>query len=588
MTASELKEIRQAFAIEGAEMLAEMESALLALEMNQGALEEFGLLFRTVHTIKGSASIVQFEAVEHFCHSIEHILVRVRDHELQMDHGLVVLLLKCHDHISAMMVQYCKNDADDNQIPLPPSHNCLVEQLQQWSAIERAEEPEYGTLDESYLTNLPESGDGCLNLFDDDEDTVSAGADIPESQMDLPETTGAMNTLKQRFVRVDATRLDQLSDLVVELVTASSVLEANVRRLGDLASSESAAHLAGLIKQMQEKTMSFRMIPVQTLFQRFHRIIHDISDATGKQIRLIITGGEVEIDKVVAEKLHEPLLHLVRNAIDHGIETSSDRKAFGKNAFGTISLTAAQSSGSIVIEVVDDGQGISLDRVARKAVERGLLKRDSLPTGQDLLSYIFEPGFSTLDDATMLSGRGVGMDVVRKTVESIRGRIDVETREGAGTTFRISIPLSLTLIDGFMVSLGKTLYILPMELVLETMELPSSRRQAETPAGCLKVREQLLPCLDLRHILGITDPVPPVQHVVIFRNGSSGAGLVVDRLHGEIKTVVKPLGKLYPSAICISGASILGDGSIALLLETGRLVELAKVQTQDSKQSGAI
>ena len=482
ITASDMREIRQAFAIEGAEMLGDMEAALLALEVNPGAEEEFNLLFRTVHTIKGSASIVQFETVEKFCHSIEHILVRVRSHEMRMTHQLVALLLKCHDHISLLMDSYSRSDAQEAEIHVPPAHATLLGELARWACDEPQTEKVYDTLDESYLTNLP-PGDEGLNFFDDDEPEDEAAE---EATSDIRELSEGLNALKQRVVRVDEGRLDQLSDLVVELVTASSVLEANVRRLGDLASSEAAGHLANLVKQLQEKTMSFRMIPVQTLFQRFQRVVHDISNATGKKIRLLISGGEVEIDKMVAEKLHEPLLHLVRNAIDHGIESEGERKENGKPATGVISLSAFQSSGSIVIRTGDDGKGIDIDRVLNKALEHGIARRDAIPSHQEILSYIFEPGFSTMDDATMLSGRGVGMDVVRRAVESIRGSIDVETARGKGTTFQISIPLSLTLIDGFMVSLGETLYIIPMELIIETLELPSPERMAEMPNGCLQ------------------------------------------------------------------------------------------------------
>ncbi len=570
----DLLEIRQAFAIEGAELLTDMESSLLALESNPTSVEDFGRLFRTVHTIKGSASIVRFEAVEHFCHSIEHILVRIRDKELLLNQQLVALLLKCHDNISSVMNQYCASD-DEKEIVLPARHSLLLNQLREWVAdthsIEQ-EQQKYASLDDSYLGLESESDGDGFHFF---EDTTEEHLSQPQLQDDVSDeaAAGDMNARKQRVVRVDAARLDQLSDLVVELVTATSVMEANVRMLGDLASTESAMHVANLIKQMQEKTMSFRMIPVQTLFQRFKRIIHDISSSTGKQIKLQISGGETELDKAVAEKLHEPLLHLVRNAIDHGIEMPKERTAHGKHEAGTVHLKAFHDSGNIVIRVSDDGQGINLENVARKAVERGLAKRENISTDKDILSYIFEPGLSTLEDATMLSGRGVGMDVVRKVVESIRGRIDVETDEGVGTTFQISIPLSLSLIDGFMVSLGENLYILPMDLVLETMELPSAERRAAMPNGGLQVRDQLLPCLDLRKVLGITEASPAVQHVVIFRHGGTGVGLVVDRLHGEIKTVIKPLGQLYRSVVCISGASILGDGSIALFLETSKLVE---------------
>ncbi len=575
MTDAELLEIRQAFAIEGAELLSEMESALLVLEADFNEAEAFGRLFRAVHTIKGSASIVRFEAVEHFCHGIEHVLVRIREHEQPLSQHLVVLLLKCHDHISTMMDQYCVGADPENNGALPPAHTALLDQLKEWTEETPAgqENPgSYDMLDESYLENSPGSTGTGFAFFEDVDDVQPSRESFPADGVAASER----NARSQRVVRVDAVRIDQLSDLVVELVTASSVLEANIRRLGDHSSTESAIHVADLIKQIQEKTMSFRMIPVQTLFQRFNRIIHDVGSSSGKQIKLLISGGETELDKAVAEKLHEPLLHLVRNAIDHGIEAAGDRTARGKPAIGTIHLKAFHDSGNIVIRVGDDGQGINRESVARKAIERGLAKKDILPTETDILNYIFEPGFSTLEDATMLSGRGVGMDVVRKAVESIRGRIDVETAEGGGTTFQICIPLSLSLVDGFMVSLGDNLYIMPMDLVLETMELPNAESRTVMPNGSLQVRDRLIPCLDLRSVLGVVEPSPSMQHVVVFKHGETGVGLVVDSLHGEIKTVVKPLGRLFRNVTCISGAGILGDGSIALFLETGKLIEASK------------
>lgn len=574
----DLLEIRQAFAIEGAELLTEMESALLALEVNPGAEEDFGRLFRTVHTIKGSASIVRYEAVEHFCHSIEHILVRIRDHELVLDQRLVALFLKCHDHVNAMMDLYCAAIDDERGITPPAAHVRLLEQLQERTLCDSEERPVFGELDESYLSNSPDQSAGGFNFFDVPENIQPVQEQLAPEPGDDAAVTGERTARKQNVVRVDAARIDQLSDLVVELVTAASVLEANVHRLGDLASSESASHVADLIKQIQEKTMSFRMIPVQTLFHRFNRIIHDLGNAGGKQIKLCISGGETELDKAVAEKLHEPLLHLVRNAIDHGIETAEERSAKGKPPVGTIHLKAFQDSGSIIIRVGDDGQGINLESVSRKAVERGLAKPETVHSGTAALSYIFEPGFSTLNDATMLSGRGVGMDVVRKAVDSIRGRIDVETGEGSGTTFQISIPLSLSLVEGFMVSMGGNLYIMPMDLVLETLELPDVEHREAMPNGCLQVRDQLLPCLDLRKVLGVTEPAPTNQHIVVFKYGGSGVGLIVDRLLGEIKTVIKPLGHLYRNVPSISGAGILGDGSIALFLETGKLVDISKIK----------
>lgn len=573
----EFLEIRKAFSIESAELLIEMESALLALEGNSARLDEFNRLFRAVHTIKGSASIVTFQEVEYFCHNIEHLLVRVRDHELSLNQKLIFLLLQCHDHISAMIDQYSVYLDFKNGFILPPTHAVLLSQLQEWEnsiSVKQVENLKYGLLQEIDLPDENESAPTALNLFHNIDDTHQE--QLLDGASRKPSSLVAKNVEKQSIMRVDAAKVDQLSDLVVELVTAASVLEAHVRQLGDLLSTESAARVASLIKQVQGQAMSLRMVPVQTIFIRFKRIVNDMCRSTGKQIQLQVSGGETELDKTIAEKLHEPLLHLVRNAIDHGIEDTSLRVVHGKPPAGTIHLQAFLDSGKIVIRVSDDGQGINLKTIARKALEKGLIKDNTQSPSISILSHIFEPGFSTIEDATMLSGRGVGMDVVSKFVDSIRGRIDIETNEGIGTTFQVTIPLSLSLVDGFMLSLGSNLYILPMDLVQETMELPTAEHLATMPSGCLQVRGHILPCIDLRKVLQVTEPMPPVQHVVVFKHAGVGVCLIVDLLHGEIKTVIKPLGHLYRNVKFISGASILGDGSIALYLETEILVELAK------------
>jgi len=529
----EFLEMKQAFVAETTELLAQMETALLHLETRPNDREEFNRLFRAVHTIKGSASMVGMEPPEEICHAIENVLVRIRDEDLLLSPSLVQLLLKCHDQINRMMERF---DSSEDAVPLAfaRAQESLFEQLMQWRG---------------------KPGDQCseLDLSVDEEQTPGPAAG------------------DQRAISIDAAKLDQFSDLIVELVTASSVLESEIRRLGDVAVMESSDHVMTLIKKIQEKSMVFRMIPAQKLFQRFRRIVHDMGTTSGKEIHLVIKGGETELDKAVAEKLYEPLLHLVRNAIDHGIEPINDRMRAGKPPAGNINIEAFHESGRIVIKVCDDGQGVDLDAVASKAVELGLGNRDGLLTREDMINCIFEPGLTTLDTANLLSGRGVGMYAVRKAVESLRGRIDVETETGIGATFQISIPLSLSLVDGFMISLDETLYIVPMDIVLETLEYPEN-----TQSGCLQVRGSLLPCLDLRQVIEITAPLPPRRYVVVVRYMTGQVGLIVDQLHGNMKTVIKPLGRLYRNVDFISGASILGDGSIALLFEIDKLIESAE------------
>ncbi|MCE1225711.1 MAG: chemotaxis protein CheA [Geobacteraceae bacterium] len=531
----EFAEIREAFALESVEMLAEMESALLALESTPTVGDDFNRLFRAVHTVKGSASIVSADQVETFCHALEHLLAKVRESELPLTKELLTLSLQCHDHIKALIAAF---EASDSQ--LPPRHEQLLALIAQWqppAIIETTAPPE--------LEPLPQSDEAST------EESAAA----------------------QKVVRVDAQKLDQLINLVVELVTASSELESHVKRLGDSASFESASSVSLLVKKIQERAMVFRMVPVGDLFRRFQRLVHDLSTSSGKKIQLLTAGAETELDKVMAERLREPLVHLIRNAIDHGIEPPAERLAFGKPAIGTIRMNAFQEAGSIVIEVRDDGRGINRDRVLQRALERGLI-RPAEVADRDPLALIFEPGFSTMEEATLLSGRGVGMDVVKRTIEELRGKIDLTSIEGQGTCFQLRLPLSLALIDGFMIMVGSDHFILPMEQVDETIDLPLEAATELQKRGYLNIRGEALPCLDLNGILQPDSTTPDSRFVVVVRQDGRRIGLAVDRLIGEVKAVIKPLGRIYRDARIISGATILGDGTIALILDLPELLRI--------------
>ena len=538
----EFAEIREAFALESVEMLAVMESALLSLESQPTVGDDFNRLFRAVHTIKGSAGIVSAAQVESFCHALEHLLVKVRENELPLTKELLTLCLQSHDHVKTLIAAF---EASDLQ--LPPRHEQLMNLITQWQApavIEAAAPPE------------------------------------PEPLPQIDEASTEESAAAQKVVRVDAQKLDQLINLVVELVTASSELESHVKRLGDSASFESASAVSLLVKKIQERAMVFRMVPVGDLFRRFQRLVHDLSASSGKKIQLLTAGAETELDKVMAERLREPLVHLIRNAIDHGIEPPAERLALGKAAVGTIRMNAFQEAGCIVIEIRDDGRGISRDRVLQRALERGLI-RPSEVAERDPLDLIFEPGFSTMEEATLLSGRGVGMDVVKRAIEELRGKIEPTSIEGQGTCFQLRLPLSLALIDGFMIMVGSDYFILPMELVDETIDLPQEAAVELQQRGYLSVRGEVLPCLDLNGILQPDSRVPDSRFVVVVRQDGRRIGLAVDRLIGEVKAVIKPLGRIYRDARIISGATILGDGAIALILDLPELLRIHGNQTAD-------
>jgi len=295
----------------------------------------------------------------------------------------------------------------------------------------------------------------------------------------------------------------------------------------------------------------------------------------GKEIDLIITGGETELDKNLIEKIGDPLMHLVRNAIDHGIESTEKRMAAGKPAKGTIRLNAYHDSGSIMIEISDDGAGLNRDRILQKAKERGLIPKGVTPSDQEIYSLIFEAGFSTAEVVTNLSGRGVGMDVVRRNITSLRGTVHLESEPGIGTTVRIRLPLTLAIIDGFRVGVGRSSYVVPLDMVLECIELSEAERQATNERNYLNLRGEVLPYVLLREHFEIEDDGARRENVVVVQCAGQKAGLVVDELMGEFQTVIKPLGKIFSNLRGINGSTILGSGEVALILDVPLLVKMA-------------
>ncbi len=378
---------------------------------------------------------------------------------------------------------------------------------------------------------------------------------------------------ESRLIRIDADKLDQLINIVGELVIAGSGTQALAGRAGAPEVVESAASLLSLVEQVRDSALGLRMVAIGATFQRFQRVVRDVSQELDKEIELSISGAETELDKSVVERIGDPLMHLVRNAMDHGIEPALTRVASGKAARAQVSLNAYHDSGSIVIEVRDDGGGLNVEKIRRKAIERGLLSANANPTAQEVRQLIFEPGFSTADAVSNLSGRGVGMDVVRRNIEALRGNIEIHSEEGVGTTVLIRLPLTLAIIDGFMVGLGAARYVLPLDSVVECMELSGEYRDDVAGRGFLNVRGEVLPVMRLRDVFDIADSGARRENIVVVRAGGLKAGLVVDELLGELQTVIKPLGKLFSYLQGISGSTILGSGEVALILDVPGLIK---------------
>jgi two-component system chemotaxis sensor kinase CheA len=330
---------------------------------------------------------------------------------------------------------------------------------------------------------------------------------------------------------------------------------------------ECTSTLSGLVEEVRDSALQLRMVKIGATFNRFQRVVHDVARELGKDIRLQVNGEDAELDKTVVEKIGDPLTHLVRNAMDHGIEPAEVRAARGKPAQGTVSLNAYHDSGSIVIEVSDDGGGLKRDRILAKGIERGLVEPGRTYTDKEIFNLIFEPGFSTAEQVTNLSGRGVGMDVVKRNIVALRGSVEMSSSEGVGTTVTVRLPLTLAIINGFQVGVGKSVFVIPMDMVEECIEF------REQP-GCdwVDLRGQPLPYVRLRERFGLAGAPARRQSIVVVRYGSRRAGLVVDSLLGEFQTVIKPLGKVFAGARFLSGSSILGTGEVALILDMAALL----------------
>ncbi|CAD7518922.1 chemotaxis protein CheA [Aeromonas hydrophila] len=376
-----------------------------------------------------------------------------------------------------------------------------------------------------------------------------------------------------RYVRVHADKLDDLINLVGELVVASSGANLLAQRSRDSQLQEANSTIAMLVEEIRDGALRLRMVPIGDTFNRFQRVVRDVSHELDKDIALVITGGDTELDKSVVEKIGDPLMHLVRNAMDHGIESAERRVAAGKPARGTLTLNAYHDSGSIVIEIQDDGAGLNKARILQKAQERGLVTTNATLTDQEIYQLIFEPGFSTAEAITNLSGRGVGMDVVKRNIQALRGSVELDSKPGLGTRVQIRLPLTLAIIDGFLVRVSTTHYVIPLDMVIECVELTQSALADTQGRNYINLRGEVLPFVRLQHYFDVEGTRGRRENIVVVSHGGKKSGLVVDELLGEFQTVIKPLGKLFQRLQGISGSTILGGGEVALILDIPSLIQ---------------
>lgn len=349
------------------------------------------------------------------------------------------------------------------------------------------------------------------------------------------------------------------------MITQEANLSRKISDSENLQLIESSESLYRLVTEIREFALSLRMIPISDLFEKYKRVVRDLSKELNKQVELEIIGGETELDRSVIEKISDPIVHILRNALDHGIETSEERIKKGKHATGQLKIQASHGTGSILIEIKDDGKGLDCDKILEKAISKGLITRDQNLSESEIYSLIFQPGFSTADQVTNLSGRGVGMDVVLRNIESLRGTVQIQTLKDQGSSFQIRLPLTLAIIDGFLVKASNLYFIVPMQMVRETVE--SKVILNGSSSGTMNLRGELLPVLHLSEFLCLESTYFEKENILVLEYEDKSFGIIVNDLHGEVQSVIRPMAEIFKNIKCFSGTSILGSGEIAFILD---------------------
>ncbi|MEE8367354.1 MAG: chemotaxis protein CheA, partial [Thermoanaerobaculia bacterium] len=523
-----------------------MEEALLVLESRPEDGEALGEIFRTVHTLKGDSATVGFKASAAFAHQVEDLLDILRSGEAEVTPHLVTLLLRGVDVLRDLLRRGESGGHD-----LTGTHQELLAQL---------------TLEvESQTGEIASDASSSDTLAD-----ALGSATVIEAEVD----GGVGRTHQAKTLRVDLDKLDQLLTMVGEVAVARGQLTQMLEDESHSTKMILETHREGdrLHMDVQELVMKLRMVPVGPSFQQYARTVRDLSLAKGKLAVLHIEGGDVEVDNSVLQLLKDPVSHMIRNALDHGIEQPAVRVKKGKPPKGTITLSARHVAGSIVIELSDDGKGLDRGKILAEARSRGLIGDQEEPSDFDLFQTVFEPGFSTAEKVTDLSGRGVGMDVVRRNIEALRGTVEIDSPPGHGTRVVIRLPLTLAIIEGLLVRAAEETFIVPLDSVVESLDLPMEARSGKDDRGVISVRGRTLPWVRLRKLFDLVGPVAPRENLVVVQLAGREAGLVVDEVFGKSQTVIKPLAKIFQKLPGISGSAILGNGRVALILDVPGLL----------------
>jgi two-component system chemotaxis sensor kinase CheA len=550
------------FINEAAEHIESSETGLLAIENKSGDNETLNLIFRAFHTIKGMAGFLNLAEIGSLAHSAENLLDLARKGEMVLAGKNMDVIFESVDLMKKMIASLKGSVESGEPLSRQAQLPALIKKLKTVA--------ENKGCDPAIEIPMTPSDDAKLDKV------------LEEKTPPAEESAGKTKSHSaDETIKVNTVRLDNLINMVGELVIAQLMVVEDVNKT--MASENSlvrnVAHQSKITRELQELSMSMRMVPISGVFQKMTRLVRDLSQKAAKKVNLTISGEDTELDRNIVDKIADPLVHMIRNSVDHGIEPAEERAKAGKNSAGQIKLRAFHQSGNIVIEIEDDGKGLDKDRILKKAVKNGIVSPDQQLSEQEIFKLIYHAGLSTAEKVTSVSGRGVGMDVVKKNVESLRGRIDIASVLGKGTTFAIRLPLTLAIIDGQIVTVGKERYVLPISSIIRSFR-PGQKQisTVQNKGEVVMVRGQLLPLIRLHTLFGIASSVndPTQALVVVVEEDGKRCCLLVDELLGQQQVVIKSLGEGMGAVKGVSGGAIMGDGKISLILDVPGLTGLAQ------------
>ncbi|MBI5179489.1 MAG: chemotaxis protein CheA [Nitrospinae bacterium] len=580
------------FLDESTDMVNKIEEYVMALEENPENMDIINSLFRVFHSLKGAAGFLGMNEINTLCHDAENLLDNARKGKMKVDREFSDIVMVVRDMLEKGLAAIGETLAEGKQ-NLPnftgPVKHLNIEQVIQ--LIDRKlfggtdEEPAQPKLGEILLERkivTPDQLKQALDLRDKPlgQILVDMGAAPKEKIGEVLQEQAKAKAPVVAAIKVDTKKLNTLLELVGELVIAQAIISQNkgLQSEQNIKLSKDIGEMAKITGGIQDHIMSLRMVPLRQTFQKMNRLVRDLCRKTNKEVNFVVHGEETEIDKTIVEQLNDPLVHLLRNAVDHGVESAEDRKAQGKSAEGTITLAAYQKGGNVVIEIRDDGKGLNIEKIKSIGVERGLIDKNRTYAEEEIRNLIFLPGFSTHKVATDISGRGVGMDVVRRNVEQLGGRVEIFSVPGKGSTFMVKLPLTMAIVDGMLVQVGSERFIIPTVTISESIQPKPEQLSTVTNKGeMMNVRGELIPLVRLHELFGISGARKDVTQglVIIVGTEKEKRGLMVDDLLGQQQVVIKNLDKRLQGIRGFSGSSILGDGLVGLILDVGGVFELA-------------